>query len=117
MTPYSCPMDDGQLLQVSVGSFSYAPNPRSRKSRMDAVINFCAALAALLLGLLFSYIGLVMFISFFTKEHHDTYNLACHHVLLATYKPAVGPSSSFIGICSMTRLVASCNAWVMEIFW
>lgn len=65
MTPYSCPMDDGQLLQVSVGSFSYAPNPRSRKSRMDAVINFCAALAALLLGLLFSYIGLVMFISFF----------------------------------------------------
>ena len=65
MTPYSCLMDDGTFLQVSAGSFSYAPNPKSRKSRLDAVINFCAALASLLLGLLFSYIGLVMFISFF----------------------------------------------------
>ena len=65
MTPYSCLMDDGTLLQVSAGSLSYAPNPKSRKSRLDAVINFCAALASLLLGLLFAYIGLVMFISFF----------------------------------------------------
>ena len=69
MTPYSCLMDDGQLLQVSVGSFSYAPNPRSRKSHMDAVINLCAALAALLLGLLFSYLGVAMFISFFRDNH------------------------------------------------
>ena len=65
MTPYSCLMDDGTLLQVIAGSLSYAPNPKSRKSRLDAVINFCAALASLLLGLLFAYIGLVMFISFF----------------------------------------------------
>jgi hypothetical protein len=62
-------MDDGQLLQVSAGSFSYAPNPRSRKSRMDAVINFCVALVALLLGLLFSFIGVLLFISFFRDNH------------------------------------------------
>lgn len=70
MPPYSCITDDGQLLEVPAGFFSHAPNPRSRQSRMDGVISFCAASAALLLGLLFSYIGVLMFISFF-RDNHD----------------------------------------------
>jgi hypothetical protein len=104
MTPYSCLMDDGTLLQVSAGSLSYAPNPKSRKSRLDAVINFCAALASLLLGLLFAYIGLVMFISFF-RDNLDWWILPLSLCFggVGAFIMFVFPQISSTGIRSMLK--------------
>jgi hypothetical protein len=61
-------MDDGEVLQVAEGAFSFGLSERSRKPRLGSAIHNLAVLASLLIGLVFTYVGVMMIISFFTEN-------------------------------------------------
>ena len=61
-------MDDGEVLQVAEGAFSFGLSERSRKPRLGSAIHNLAVLSSLLIGLVFTYVGVMMIISFFTEN-------------------------------------------------
>lgn len=61
-------MDDGEVLQVAEGAFSFGRNDRSGKPRLGSATHTLAAIASLLIGLLFTYLGVMMMISFFSEN-------------------------------------------------
>lgn len=65
---YRCVMDDGEVLQVAEGAFSFGLSERSGKPRLGSAIHTLAVLASLLIGLVFTYVGVMMIISFFSEN-------------------------------------------------
>jgi len=61
-------MDDGEVLQVAEGAFSFGQKERSGKPRLGSATHTLAVLASLLIGLVFIYVGAMMIIGFFTEN-------------------------------------------------
>ena len=66
--PYRCVMNDGEALQVAEGAFSFGQNERSGKPHLGSATHTLAVLASLVIGLVFTYVGVMMIISFFTEN-------------------------------------------------